>query len=135
MPLICRCLVSLALKHMSKMSTTVGADDLRPGHSERAVCVSRHSAWDVVEVCRPSAARLEFVVCLVEWRIASGARVDTLFRQMLVIFSGEWSFSSLFTQDAELFWNSTVLVTARRLGRLREDIPLLRTACHSWSDL
>ena len=103
MPLVCRGVVSLALEHVSKMSTAVAANNLCPGHSERAVGVSRHGAWDVVEVCRPSTARLEFVVCLVEWRIAGGAGIDSLFRHMLVIFSGEWSFSALFAEDAELF--------------------------------
>lgn len=102
MPLICRGVVSLALEHVSKMSTTVAANNFCPGHSERAVGASRHGAWDVVEVCRPSTARLEFVVCLVERRIAGGAGIDTLFRHMLVIFSSEWSFSALFAEDAEL---------------------------------
>lgn len=103
MPLVCRGVVSLTLEHVSKMSTTVAANDLCPGHSERVVSVSRHGAWDVVKVCRPSTTRLEFVVCLVEWRIAGGAGIDSLFRHMLVIFSGEWSFSALFAEDAELF--------------------------------
>jgi hypothetical protein len=88
---------------MPEMATAVRADDLRPGHSESAVCVPCHRAWDAIEVCGPSAAGLEFVGGLVEGRIASGAAVDAFFRHVLVIFPSEWSFGSLFTQDAKLF--------------------------------
>ena len=102
MPLVCRGVVSLALEHVPKMSTTVAANNLCPGHSERAVGLSRHGAWDVVEVCRPSTARLEFVVCLVERCIAGGAGIYSLFRHMLVVFPGKRSFSTLFAEDTEL---------------------------------
>lgn len=122
---------------MPEMATAVRADDLRPGHSERAVCVSCHRAWDAIEVCGPSAAGLEFVGCRVEGRIASGAGVDAFFRHVLVIFPSEWSFGSLFTQDAKLFCDEySVSHSCEEPGTeyLAEDIPLLRTACHSWSD-
>ena len=66
MPLIRRRRVSLSFKDMPKMSTTFGTNNLRPLHSERAVRMPSHSAWDRIEVCRPAAARLELVGCAVE---------------------------------------------------------------------
>lgn len=104
MPFICGGLVSLALEHMSKVSTAVGADDLCPRHSESAVCMSRHGTRNIVEVCGPPAAGLELVGRRVKWRIACSASVDALFRHVLVIFSSEWSFGALFAEDAKLFW-------------------------------
>lgn len=117
------------------MSTTAGADNLRPGHSERVIRVSRHGAWDAVEVGRPSTAGLEFVGCLVKWCVASGAGVDTLFGHVLIVFSSERGFGSLLAQDAKLFFAPAVSGIVRSQRRLsRAGIPLLRTACHSWSD-
>lgn len=66
MPLIRRRRVSLSLEYMAKMSTTFRTNNLRPLHSERAVRMPSHSAWDRIEVCRPATARLELVGCAVE---------------------------------------------------------------------
>jgi hypothetical protein len=76
--------------------------------------VSCHSAWDAIEVRWPSAAGLEFVGCLVERRIASGASVDPFLRHVLVIFPSEWSFGSLFAEDAKLFFDNAASGTARK---------------------
>ncbi len=64
--------------------------------------MSRNSAGDVVEICRPSAARLELVVCFVEWRVAAGTSVDAFLGRVLVVLAGKWSFSALLSKDAEL---------------------------------
>lgn len=66
MPLIRRRRVSLPLENMPKMSTTLRTNNLRPLHSERAIRMPSHSAWDRIEVCRPTAARFELVGCAVE---------------------------------------------------------------------
>ena len=66
MPLISRGRVSLALEHMSEVTSAVGAHDLDPFHAERAVDMSRHSAGDRIEERRPAAPGLELLVCGVE---------------------------------------------------------------------
>ena len=57
--------VPLALEDMAQMATAVGAHDLGALHAERAVRVPRHRTGQAVEVRRPSAPGLEFVVCFV----------------------------------------------------------------------
>lgn len=54
--LICRCIVTLALEHMSQMSSTVRADNLRPLHSKRAIRVTSDRSIYGIEVCGPSTA-------------------------------------------------------------------------------
>ena len=66
MALIGRGRVSLALEHMSQVSSAVGAHDLDTLHAECAVDMSRHSTWDRVEESGPAAPGLEFLVCGVE---------------------------------------------------------------------
>jgi len=104
MPLVRRRIVTLPLEHMSQVSATVGADDLRPGHPEGAVCMPRHGAGDVVVVGGPAAAGLEFVVRGVEWRVARSAGVDTGLGHVFVILAGEGSFGAFFADDAELLF-------------------------------
>lgn len=65
--------------------------------------MSGNCTWDVVEVCRPTATRLEFVVRFVEGRIAASASVDSGFRHVLVVFAGKGCFGAFFAEDAELF--------------------------------
>ena len=65
--------------------------------------MSGHSAWDAVEVCRPSAARFELVIGFVEWRAAASTSVDTGFRLMFVIFPSKGGFCAFLAEDAELF--------------------------------
>lgn len=67
MPLIRRCRIALAFEHMSQMSTTVAAHNLCARHAECPVLMPRHGAWDGIEECWPATARLELVVCLVQW--------------------------------------------------------------------
>ena len=103
MPLIRWSGITFALENVSQMPTTIAAYYFCSLHSKCAICMSRNSAWDVIEICRPTAARLEFVVCFVEWRIATSTRVDACFGHMLVILAGKWSFSALLSKNAELF--------------------------------
>ena len=78
MPLVRRGRVSLSLENVSQMTSAVRAHDLRPLHTECAISVSCHSPRNVVEICRPAAARLEFVIGFVKRRVAAGAGVDTI---------------------------------------------------------
>ena len=66
--------------------------------------MSRHGTWYAVEVSRPSAARFELVGGCIQRSVAGRAGVDAGFRHVLVIFASEWRFSTLFADDAELFW-------------------------------
>ena len=66
--------------------------------------MSRYRTGDIVKVRRPSASGLEFVRGFVEGSIAGGAGVDAGFRHVLVVFAGEGSFGSFFTEDAELLF-------------------------------
>lgn len=102
MPLIRRRGISLSLKDMPKMTTTIRAHNFGPRHSKRIVRVSRHSARDIVEIRRPSATRLELVICFVERGVAASAGVDARLRHMLVVFADVWSFGSLLSENTEL---------------------------------
>lgn len=103
MPLIRRRVIPLPLENMPQVSAAVGAYDLRPRHAERAVCMSRHGAGDIVEVCGPSTAGFELVVGFVEGRVAGGAGVDAGFGHVLVVFARERRFGAFFADYAELF--------------------------------
>lgn len=102
MSLVRRRRVSLALEHMSQMTPTVRADNLCSLHSECAIGVASDSTWDVIEVCRPSAARLELVGSFVERSITSSAGVHSSIWHVLIVFAGEGSFGALFSDYAEL---------------------------------
>ncbi len=88
---------------MTKVSTTVTADDFC-SYAEGTVCMSCDCTGDGIVVCRPAAARLEFVVRLVERRTAAGAGVNTRVGHVLIIFTGPWSFGTFLTEDSELFY-------------------------------
>lgn len=64
--------------------------------------MSCNCARDAIKVGRPSAARLEFVIGLVEGLVAPSTSVDSLFRVVLVELSGSRRLSALFSQDAKL---------------------------------
>lgn len=64
--------------------------------------MSRHSTRHGVEIRRPAAARLEFVGCFVEGRVAAGAGVNALRGVVGVVFAGAGSFSAFLAEDAEL---------------------------------
>lgn len=104
MPLIGGRIVALALEDVTQMAAAVGADDLGARHAERAIFVADDGAGDAVKVGRPAAAGAELVSCLVERRVASGARVHARVRAVLVVLSGAGPFGSLFAEDAELLY-------------------------------
>lgn len=91
---------------MAQMASTVAANDLCSRHAEGAVCVSGHGAWDVVEICWPSAAGLELVVCFVQRRIAASASVYASFGLMFIIFASKWGLRAFLAKDAELLCNT-----------------------------
>ena len=101
--LIRRRWVALSLEYMPKMSTAVRAYDFCAGHAKAAVCVTRHSAGNVVKVGRPAAARLKLVVGFVERRIAASAIVDASGRHVLVVGTGVGGFGTFLAKDTELF--------------------------------
>lgn len=133
MPLIGGSRVALALEDVAKMAAAVRADDLCPRHAVATVVSSRDSAGDAVEVCRPAAAGLEFVACLVQRRITTGASVDALLWEVLVVLARIGGFGSLLTKDTELlcFMLAVWLQAGRLLPMLR--LPFDRTARHSSS--
>ena len=102
MPLISRVVVSFTLEHMSKMSSTITANDLRPLHAESTICMPCNRTRDVVEVRGPSAARLELMFRRVKRCITAYTCVDAFFGVVLVVFTGEGCFGALLAYDAEL---------------------------------
>lgn len=111
MPLVRRRVMTFPLKHMSQVSTTIRAQNLRPRHAERVVRVPRHRARNAVEVRGPAAAGLELVVRLVEGRLAGGAVVDAGAGHVLVVLAGVGRLGALFADDAELLCREDVLVS------------------------
>lgn len=79
--------VTLSLEYMSQMSSAVAANNLCPLHAECAVGVSSHRTGNGVEECRPTAARLEFVLSSVDGRIAAGASVGAGSWRVLVVLA------------------------------------------------
>lgn len=102
MSLVGRRRVSLSLENVSQMTATITADDLRPAHAERSVCVSGDGAGHSVEEGGPAAAGLEFVVGFVQSRAATGAVVDPRGWGMLVVFPSEGGFGAFLAEDTEL---------------------------------
>lgn len=103
--------VPLALEDMAQVTTTVGAHNLDALHAESAIGVSCDGAGDAVKVRGPSAARLEFVVGLVDRRVAPRAGVDAVVGEELVVFAGVRGFSAFVAEDAELFYIVRLLVS------------------------
>lgn len=76
-PLIRRRIIPFSFEHMTKVATTVAANDFRSLHTEHIVCMSCNCARNRVEVCGPAAAGFEFVVGFVKGYVTAGASVDT----------------------------------------------------------
>jgi hypothetical protein len=133
MPLIRRRRISLTLKDMAQMSTTITADNLCPLHAECAICMSGDGTGDAVEVRRPPTARLEFMVGLIQWCIAAGACVHAGRGLVLVVLACKWGLGTFFSEDAELFYRGeeTQLVKQRAFKYIsrweRWYVPFLRT--------
>lgn len=104
MSLIRRRRITLSLEDMAEVAAAVRTNDLSPLHAKAAVCMAGHGARDTVEVSGPAAARFEFVVRLVQRRIAAGASVDTGRGHVLVILASEGRLGAFFSEDAELFY-------------------------------
>jgi hypothetical protein len=94
---------ALALEDVAQVAATVGADNLDAAHAEGPVLVSCNGSGEAVKVGRPAAARLEFVVGLVQRSVAPGTRVDALFGVVLVKLATAGSLGSLLPQDTKLF--------------------------------
>jgi len=94
--------IALSLENMAEMTSAIGTDNFGSCHSKRVVCVPSDGTGDAVKVGRPTTAGLELMVCLVQRRIATCARVDSMIRGELIVLSGEWSFGALLSQNSEL---------------------------------
>jgi hypothetical protein len=112
MPLVLGVSKALALEDVPKMSAAVVAHNLRPHHAHCAIGPLAHSARHSVPEGGPAAARVEFVVRLVERRLAAAARVDTGVGVVLVEGAGPGRLGALLAEDAELLCE--VLVSMRR---------------------
>lgn len=111
---------TLSFEDMTKVSTTVGAHNFGSFHSEAAIHMSCHCTRNVIEVRRPSAARLELVVCRVERGITAGTGIDSGLWHVLVKLSCIGRLSSLLAQNAKLFFgkNSSPFIVGL-LNRVR----------------
>lgn len=94
---------SFTLEDVAQMSTTVGANNLRPLHPEGAIGMSDDSSRNLLKKSGPPTPRTEFGIVLVEWSIATGAVIDSLFRCMLVVFARSCHFGPLLSEHTELF--------------------------------
>lgn len=103
MPLIRRRRVSLSLKHMAQMPSTIATHNLSPFHTKCPICMSRNRSGHGIKICRPATARFEFGVCLVERRIAGSAIVDACGGVVRIEFTGAGGFGAFLTDDSELF--------------------------------
>ena len=104
MPLVLGISKSLALEDVPQMSTTVVAYDLRPLHSPAVVDSLTHSAWNGVPEGGPAAPRVEFMVGLVEGRVATSAGVDASGGVVLIVFARMRRFGPLLTENTELIY-------------------------------
>lgn len=102
MALIRRRRESLSLENMTQVAAAVGADNFGSDGAEASVLVPGNRARDAIKICRPAAARLELVCCLVERCVACRASVGALLGVMLIKFSSARGFSSLFSENPEL---------------------------------
>lgn len=102
MTLVGRSRVAFSLEDVTKVTTTVGADNLSTLHTKGAVGVSGYSTGNGIEEGRPAAPRLELVVGLVKRSVATGAGVDTFGRHVLVKVAAVGCLGALFAEDAEL---------------------------------
>jgi hypothetical protein len=92
----------LALEDMSQVPSAVIAHNLRAHHAQTAILLLAHGAWHRVPEGGPPAARVEFVVGFVEWRVAPAARVDACVGVVLIVSAGAGHFGALLAEDAEL---------------------------------
>jgi len=136
MPLIRRRRISLPLKHMSQMPSTITAHNLDPLHAKRLIRVAGDSSRHGIEKSRPTAAGLELVVGFVERGLAAGAGVDAGGRGVFVVLASEGGFGALLAEDAELLWISSLAPILPGIIKVRHharSLPLLNCACHSSS--
>ena len=94
--------ISFAFEDMPKMTTAFTAHDFRAAHAKSAISMPRDSTGYAIEVCRPTAAALELVRCLVKRGVAAGAGVDASGRHVLVVLAGVWGLGTLFAEYAKL---------------------------------
>lgn len=102
--LIGRGRIPFTLEDMAKVASTVAAGDLRALHTKGVIHMSFHSTRNRVKIGRPTTARLELVVGLVQRCVATGAVIYTLRRVVGIIFTSARALCFLFAEDPELFY-------------------------------
>lgn len=100
--LVSGCVVTLSLKDMSQVSSTVAANDLCAFHTKGAVGVAIDGPWNGIKESGPAAARFELVRGLVKGSFAAGTGVDTFRRVMRVVFTSERWLCAFLAEDTEL---------------------------------
>jgi len=92
---------TLALEHMTKVTSTSSTSDLDAFHAQRTVYVACHGARDGIEEGWPAAAAVELCVALVERGIASRAGVESS-RFVMLVFTRPGSLGALRADHPEL---------------------------------
>jgi hypothetical protein len=128
MPLVLGVSKALALENMPEMSAAVVAHNLRPHHAHCAIGPLANSARHSVPEGGPAAARVEFVVCLVERCLAAAARVDAGIGVVLVEGTGPGRLGALLSENAELLWR---VLVGMRGSRYNVCAPGESCVCHS----
>jgi hypothetical protein len=102
MPLILGVAKPLALEDVAQMTSAVVAHNLRPHHAQARVWSLANSTRYCIPKGRPSTARIELMVGLVERCVAAGARVHAGIGVVLVVCARAGHFCTLLTENAEL---------------------------------
>tara|TARA_R110002124_G_scaffold73294_3_gene196757 strand:- start:280 stop:552 length:273 start_codon:yes stop_codon:yes gene_type:complete len=89
---------------MAQMSIAVGTNYLRALHAVSGIRMLLNAAatqWPIK--AWPTAASIEFVLILKQWRMTADAVVNTL-RITHLIIASEWAFCAFLTCYAVLLW-------------------------------
>lgn len=103
MTLVSGRIVSFSLEDMTEVTAACCAGNFYPGHTVRAVFVSRYRARYSVKKGWPAATAVKLGRALVQRGVATRTRVDTLIFEVLVLAS-TCRLSPLLTEDTELLW-------------------------------
>jgi hypothetical protein len=124
----------LALENMAKVTTAIGAHNLRPRHAQGAVFMASDGAGDAIKISWPAAVGVELLLGLVQGCGTSRTGINALLRVVLVELAGARGLGTFLSQDTELLWIARALsLHATSSNGVQYCLPLLRIACHSSS--
>jgi len=92
---------TLALEHVAKVASAVGAHNLNP--ATVGVRQLSHGSRDGVEKGGPAAAAVELLLGGIQRGVARGAVVGTLVGIVLVVLAGPGPLGTFLAKDAKLF--------------------------------